>query len=96
MRYDVEWMSELPTDEFGDADFDRATYKVKHCETMAQARRVARGAAAASPLGCAEIKTVESITAAQAQALADLEGEHYWPESGFGWLREVASEEVIA
>lgn len=41
-RFEVEWCSEIPVDEYGDSDMDAAKYHTRKFETIEQARAYAK------------------------------------------------------
>lgn len=59
--FEVEWITNLPVDEFGDCVPDLATYDARYCETLDVARVLAKCKAAESVDGCAHITPVELV-----------------------------------
>lgn len=41
-KYQVEWCTKLPRDEFGDCDIDKAEYEIRIVKHLSSARRVAK------------------------------------------------------
>lgn len=76
--YEVEWISNLPTDAQGDSDFECATYSTRRFPSNGLARAFAVLVACESPIGCAQVRRIEEVSWADCD-----DGElSWWIEKG--------------
>lgn len=75
-RFEVEWCSEIPVDEYGDSDMDRAKYHTRKFEDVDLARAYAREVFPKDAFGVVSITPVEFV------AYDDDDAEAY-PHVGF-------------
>ncbi len=98
MQYEVEWTSEVPLDEYGDRDIDRAVNKYRRFPSKSLAMAFARKISGDSFWGCAYLRALREVSRAEIEPDEDgcCDVETFWIERGklLGYIGQ--TEEVEA